>query len=43
MTSGSIMARSATWHALHDTTLTFQTCFLFMLVVVYLTLNNALS
>ena len=30
-TSGSTMARSATWHALHDSTPTFQTSFIFML------------
>ena len=31
-TSGSTMARSATWHALHDNSLLFQTSFMFMLV-----------
>ena len=31
-TSGSITARSASWHGLHDVTLTFHTSFLFVLV-----------
>lgn len=34
MTSGSIMARSATWHAMHDTTLIFQTSFVSMLIIL---------
>ena len=37
------MARSATWHAWHDTHLTFQASFTFMLVVNDSTTNNACS